>query len=79
MRRKINLTILLLLLIVSCNKDKKHNKWIIGRWKSEVINGNYHIYEFKDEGLMCTGFYYANPDLNSQKVVMNILIWLIPS
>ena len=61
-----SLIILTLLLVVatSCNKEKQNDRWIEGKWQSEVFDGDYVVYEFKSDGTMCFAQYYDNPNFN---------------
>jgi hypothetical protein len=58
--------ILLLVVATSCNKENQHDRWIEGKWQSEVFNGDYVVYEFKTDGTMCFTEYYDNPNFTSE-------------
>lgn len=59
--------ILLLVVATSCNKENQHDRWIEGKWKGEVYDNSYVIYEFKPDGTMCAEYYYNNPNYDYEQ------------
>lgn len=60
----IYLTILTVLTVflLSCSKEKKHHRWIVGFWQQEHTNNqNYIELKFKKNGDMCRQIFQPPP------------------